>query len=83
MKPEDIGLVNTKGEDEKQPFLVAFLKASGNEERIVTRKKRQTGKKRNYSVSEPHMRNPYTGKILLLNLVVVLEYANLSQREMN
>lgn len=65
VKPEDIGLVNTKGEDEKQPFLVAFLKASGSEDKIVSRKKRQTGKnKRNYGVSDSYMRNPYTGKIL-------------------
>lgn len=28
MRPEEIGLVTVKGEDEMQPFTVAFLKAT-------------------------------------------------------
>lgn len=28
IKPDDIGLVNTKGDPDKQPFMVAFFKAS-------------------------------------------------------
>lgn len=37
IRPEDIGLVTIKGEDEIQPFMVAFLKAVNNVKPRVTR----------------------------------------------
>ncbi|XP_077286404.1 TGF-beta family member glass bottom boat [Arctopsyche grandis] len=59
VKPEEIGLVNTKGEDEQQPFMVAFLKSTGSSDRIVSRQKRQTGRnKKMYGASESYSRNP-------------------------
>lgn len=46
IRPEDIGLVSAKGEDEKQPFMVAFLKAVNH---VKVRARRDTRKKTEYS----------------------------------
>lgn len=68
VRPEEIGLVSTKGEDEKQPFMVAFLKASaGLNERVMSRKKRENRKHKknhnNYAASDSY-RNPF-GKTII------------------
>lgn len=62
MKPEDIGLVSAGGEEEKQPFMVAFLKASPANAKV--RATRETGRRRlkkaDVSASEPNLpRNPF------------------------
>ncbi|GLV38626.1 glass bottom boat [Carabus blaptoides fortunei] len=46
IRPEDIGLVSAKGDDEKQPFMVAFLKAVNH---VKVRARRDTRKKPEYS----------------------------------
>lgn len=37
IRPEDIGLVTIKGDDEMQPFMVAFLKAKNHVKQRQTR----------------------------------------------
>lgn len=37
IRPEDIGLVTVKGDDEMQPFMVAFLKATNHVKQRQTR----------------------------------------------
>lgn len=57
--------MSAKGEDDKQPFMVAFLKASSTlNVKTNSRRKREARKhkKNNYDVSESFARNPLIGK---------------------
>ncbi|XP_075214777.1 TGF-beta family member glass bottom boat [Lycorma delicatula] len=58
MRPEDIGIVSTvdKGEVEKQPFMVAFLKSSGGRRVRKTREARR--KKKTEHSETSYSRNP-------------------------
>lgn len=61
MRPEDIGIISSplEGDDEKQPFMVAFLKTSGNTKHV--RKTRETRRKKKTENSETsYARNPFT-----------------------
>lgn len=44
LKPEDLGIVTVKGEDESKPFMVAFLKASNHVNVRIPRDTRRTRK---------------------------------------
>ena len=62
LRPEDIGLVSAGGEEEKQPFMVAFLKASPANAKV--RATRDTGRRRlkkaDVTATEPNLpKNPF------------------------
>lgn len=62
LRPEDIGLVSAGGEEEKQPFMVAFLKASPANAKVRTT--RDTGRRRlkkaDVTATEPNLpKNPF------------------------
>ncbi|KAE8747738.1 glass bottom boat [Frankliniella occidentalis] len=62
LRPEEIGLVSAGGEEEKQPFMVAFMKASPANAKVRTT--RDTGRRRlkkaDVSAVEPNLpRNPF------------------------
>lgn len=59
IRPEEIGLVSTKGDDEKQPFMVAFLKTNNLVKVRTTREARI--KKSEYNPSN-NIKNIYNGK---------------------
>ncbi|KAG8291315.1 protein 60A [Homalodisca vitripennis] len=66
MRPEDIGIVSTslEGEEEKQPFMVAFLKATSNTPKR-TRKTREIRRRKKAENSETsYSRNPFTDSSL-------------------
>lgn len=62
MRPEDVGIVSTsiEGEEEKQPFMVAFMKATSPKRARKTREARRRKKAENSEAS--YSRNPFTGK---------------------
>ncbi|XP_034230729.1 protein 60A [Thrips palmi] len=67
LRPEDIGLVSAAGEEEKQPFMAAFLKASPANAKV--RATRDTGRRRlkkaDVTASEPNLpRNPFADRSL-------------------
>lgn len=69
MRPEDIGIISSplEGDDEKQPFMVAFLKTSGNTKHV--RKTRETRRKKKTENSETsYARNPFTGMINVIDV---------------
>lgn len=75
VRPEDIGLVTIKGEDETQPFMVAFLQTTNQ---IKPRSTRDIYKKRVARKSEPPaaisniFNNPHQGNEHFI--VVFLEF---------
>lgn len=62
IRPEDIGLVSTKGDDEKQPFMVAFLKATNH---VKVRARRDTKMKRTEYNPVEAMRSKFSGRIFI------------------
>lgn len=55
IRPEDVGLVTIKGEDETKPFMVAFLKATNHVKTRTPRDVRRV-KKSDYTsvMKSPH-----------------------------
>lgn len=64
MRPEDIGIVSTsiEGEEEKQPFMVGFMKATSPKKARKTREIRRRKKAENSET--PYSRNPFSGNVL-------------------
>lgn len=61
MRPEDVGIVGSRGDADKQPFMVGFFKSSGIREAKV-RAKRDAKRRKKNDTSNLEYRNPYTGK---------------------
>lgn len=72
MKPEDIGIISTseKGDADKQPFMVAFLKSAGGRKVRKTRETRRRKKTEHSEIS--YNRNPLLGEIQ--RLIAIRKY---------
>lgn len=66
VRPEDIGLVTIKGDDETQPFMVAFLKATNHVKTRTTREVRRVKKSDYTSV----MKN--SGGLYYIFIIIIL-----------
>ncbi|XP_046414608.1 protein 60A [Neodiprion virginianus] len=60
MRPEDVGIVGSRGDVDKQPFMVAFFKSSGIREARVRRKRDARRRKKSDTSSVDYRSNPYT-----------------------
>ncbi|XP_014481854.1 PREDICTED: protein 60A [Dinoponera quadriceps] len=59
VRAEDIGIVGSRGDPDKQPFLVGYFKSSGKRESKV-RQKRDANRKKKSESSNWDYQNPYT-----------------------
>lgn len=73
IRPEEIGLVSTRGDDEKQPFMVAFLKTANLVKVRTTREARI--KKSEYNPAN-NLKNIYNGKKGFLKCFLSLDQNN-------
>ncbi|XP_015607274.1 protein 60A [Cephus cinctus] len=60
MRPEDIGIVGSRGDADRQPFMVGFFKSSGIREAKVRQKRDARRRKKSESSSLDYRSNPYT-----------------------
>lgn len=62
MRPEDVGIVGSRGDADKQPFMVGFFKSSGIREAKVREKRDARRRKKSDTSSIDYRSNPYTGQ---------------------
>lgn len=60
VRPEDIGIVEFRGDPDKQPFMVGYFKSSGIRESKVRQKRDARRKKKSESTNWDYKTNPYT-----------------------
>lgn len=65
VRPEDIGIVEFRGDPDKQPFMVGYFKSSGIRESKIRQKRDARRKKKSESTSWDYRTNPYTGMYIL------------------
>lgn len=62
VRSEEIGIVGSRGDPDKQPFLVGYFKSSGRRESKVRQKRDANRKKKSESSNWDYQNNPYTGE---------------------
>nr|BBD17787.1 glass bottom boat [Athalia rosae] len=67
MRPEDVGIVGSRGDADKQPFMVGFFKSSGIREAKVREKRDARRRKKSDISTSDYKNNPYTDPMIQSN----------------
>ncbi|XP_029169043.1 protein 60A [Nylanderia fulva] len=60
LRPEDIGIIEFRGDPDYQPFMVGYFKSSGRREAKIRQKRDAKRKKKSETTSWDYRTNPYT-----------------------